>query len=287
MHQDHAAAQAAAQIAAVQDEPHRRLAVAADFYPAHVRDYQRAELYFLRWELARGVLHPKTGSGWWRAINDRLLHDKLAARLLWDAGARSAVPTGVRHWLEFLDRPSPAAWYRAHNRSVVTGYLDSAPLAESELLPERFMMNVTLSRALFTQALIEQPALALGRFGRLGRRIGDPRGHAVRVFLDMRNVFPELYPMHGLTIAQILAEEGRAARVIDYGLILPRLSELYAFAATSLGEPRLTTLIDNGMFSYGDHSVGRAELRPDALSRIMTAATGFSRGRRRNPPGIV
>ncbi|MGW0251365.1 hypothetical protein ACWDYH_32530 [Nocardia goodfellowii] len=273
MQPDHAAAHAAVQIAAVQHEPNRRLTVAADFYPAPMRDYRRAELYFLRWELARGVLHPESGSGWWRAINDRLLRDKLAARVLWDAGSADAESPGVRLWLEFLAGPSPATWYRAHNRSIVTGYLDSISLAEKELPAERFMMNVTLSRVLFAQALIEQPALALGRWGALGRRIGDPRGHAVRVFLDLRNVFPELYPLHGVTVEQILAEEGRAARIIDYGLILPRLPELYAFAADSLDEPRLPALLDDGMFSYGDHSVGRDALRPDVLSRIATAIT--------------
>ncbi|MEV6279344.1 hypothetical protein [Nocardia sp. NPDC051832] len=287
MQPDHAAARAAAQISTVQDQPQRRLAVAAEFYPARMRDYRRAELYFLRWTLGRGVLDPGSGSRWWRAINDRLLHDKLVARSLWDAGVVDAEAAGVRRWLEFLADPSPAAWYRAHNRSVVSGYLDSVALAESELPAERFMMNVTLSRVLFTQALIERPALALGRLGPLGRRIGDPRGHAVRVFLDMRNVFPEQYPLHDLTIEQILTEEGRAARVIDYGLILPRLPELYAFAAERLDEPRLPALVQDGMFSYGDHSVGRDELRPDALSRITTAVTGFSRARRRIPPGTA
>ncbi|MEU8900481.1 hypothetical protein AB0C65_31775 [Nocardia sp. NPDC048505] len=287
MHAEQAADEAADRIAAVQAEPHRRLSAAAEFYPAHVRGYQRAELYFLRWALARGVLHPETGSGWWRAVNDRLLRDKLTARLLWDAGVTEA-PPGARHWLEFLGAPSPAAWYRAHNRSVVSGYLDSAALTASELPAERFLMNVTLSRVLLAHALIERPALALGRLGRLGGRVGDPRGEAVRVFLDLRNVFPEPYPLHAMTIEQILAEEGRAARVIDYGLILPRLTALYDFAADRLDEPRLPALLDDGMFGYGDHSVPRDALRPDTLSRITAALLGFRPSAPRRPrPGTA
>lgn len=269
---DQATGFADAQVADAHSRPEDRLRLAAGFYPDEVPGYQRAELTFLRWELGRGVLHPVSGSPWWRAINDRLLRDKLAARLLWDAGAEATAPE-VRGWLEFLTAPSPATWYRAHNRSVVTGYLDSEALAAAELPAERFMMNVTLVRVLFTQALAERPELAVGRLGRAARHLADPRGAAVRMFLDLRNVFPERYPLHGMTIRDILALEGRAARTIDYGVILPKLPELYRFAAEQLDEPRLPALAHDGVFRYGDPGVAREDLRPDRLSRYAATLT--------------
>ncbi|MFJ1454733.1 hypothetical protein [Nocardia sp. N2S4-5] len=269
---DQATGHAAARVANAHLRPEDRLRLAAEFYPDRVPDYQRAELTFLRWELGRGVLHPTSGSPWWRAINDRLLRDKLTARLLWDAGAEATAPA-VRGWIEFLTAPSPTTWYRAHNRSVVTGYLDNEALATDELPAERFMMNVTLVRVLFTQALAERPALALGRLGRAARHIADPRRGAVRMFLDLRNVFPERYPLHDTTIRDILALEGRAARTIDYGLILPKLPQLYRFAADTLDEPRLPALAHDGIFRYGDPGVGRDDLRPDRLSRYAATLT--------------
>ncbi|WP_405496278.1 hypothetical protein [Nocardia sp. NBC_00511] len=267
-----AAEEAARRVAAVQDEPTARLDLAAEAYPLALRRYGRAESTFLRWELARGVLDPVTGSPWWRAVNDRLLLDKLEARLLTADSGVASTP-GARRWLDFLAAPSPLTWYRAHNRSIVSGYLDHARLAESESAAERFLINVTLVRTLFTQALIERPDLAVGPFARLAPWIGDPRTRSVGLFLNLRNVFPEEYPLHDLSVEQVIALEGRIARTIDYGLILPKLDALYAFAAESLHEPRLPELVADGILRYAGSTVKAAALRPDAMARLVAVAT--------------
>jgi len=54
-------------------------------------------------------------------------------------------------------------WYRAHNASVVEGYLEHRDLAEAEGEAERFFMNVALARVLFAHALVAAPRLAAGR----------------------------------------------------------------------------------------------------------------------------
>ncbi|NNH72265.1 hypothetical protein HLB23_20785 [Nocardia uniformis] len=264
-------------VEAVQAQPDRRLRVAAECYPARLAAYGRAELTFLRWELNRGVLDPRSGSRWWRAINDRLLTDKIEARLVRADGGRASTPS-ARSWGEFLDAPTPLSWYRAHNHSVVSGYLDSEGLVDAELAVERFMINVTLARVLFTHALIERPGLALGRFARLGPRIADPRSHSVSLFLDLRDVFPPRYPLHGLSIQQVLENEGRLARAIDDGLLLPKVDRLYAFAAASFAEPRLTSLVSNGRFCYGRPDVDRAVREVTALARLFRVATRTRRG---------
>lgn len=260
---------AARVVSAVDADPMRRLALAEGFYPPALRRYGRAELTFLRWELDRGVLDPKTGSPWWRAVNSRLLLDKQEAMLLDGAtGAESTV--GARRWREFLNAPSISSWYRAHNHSVVAGYLDNTALAAAESAAERFMMNVTLARALFTHALVERPELALGRFARLGPRIGDPRTGSVGWFLDLRNVFPAQYPMPDMTIEQLLAGEGRRARLIDFGLVVPKLDAVYGFAAERLEEPRIIALIDDRSFCYTGRQI---PLTADRVSRLVAALT--------------
>ncbi|MFJ4651205.1 hypothetical protein ACIP5Y_08010 [Nocardia sp. NPDC088792] len=253
-------------------QPDQRLRLTAECYPAPLAAFGRAESTFLRWELSRGVLDPDTGSPWWRAINDRLLTDKLEARLLHTGGGSASTPS-AQAWLEFLRAPTPVTWYRAHNHSVVAGYLDNEALVHAELDTERFLINVTLARVLFTHALLERPRLALGRFGGLGPRVADPRGGSVSLFLDLRNVFPQQYPLHGTSIAEILGGEGRTARVIDYGLILPKVDALYAFAAESLAEPRLPSLVDHGVFHYGQPNVDLAEQPANTMIRLTRAVT--------------
>lgn len=259
-------------VEAVQGQPDQRLRLAADCYPARLAEWSRAELTFLRWELGRGVLDPVTGSPWWRAVNDRLLLDKVEAQLQYADGGRASTPS-AQAWIEFFAAPTPLTWYRAHNHSVVAGYLDHEALADAELPVERFMINVTLARVLYTHALIERPSLALGRFARLGPRVADPRGSSVSLFLDLRDVFPQHYPLHDLSIPQVLEREGRLAQAIDYGLLLPKVDKLYAFAAESFAEPRITALVDNGVFCYGRPNVDLARREITALTRLLRAAT--------------
>ena len=73
----------------------------------------------------------------------------------------------VRLWLEFIATPTPSCWYRAHNASIVSGYLDHEGLANDENAPERFVMNVALARVLYAHALVAAPRLALGGSVRL------------------------------------------------------------------------------------------------------------------------
>jgi hypothetical protein len=250
---------AAARVEAVGDTTEQRYRLAASFYesPCASRDcrpYAVAEMSFLRWEIERGVLNEPTGepagSPWWRAINDALLRDKIEAELLANASDGAPSSSRVELWLEFMRAPSAASWYRAHNASIGAGYLDHQELAASELPVERFMMNVALIRVLYAHALAAAPRLALGPFAPLGRWLGDPRRRSVRLFLDLRDQFPAVYPLGGWLLDDLIEAEGTAARAIDYGLIGPRLTELYDFAAAALGEPRLTTLVSDGTPCY-------------------------------------
>jgi hypothetical protein len=131
-------------------------------------------------------------------------------------------------------------------------------------------MDVALGRVLFVQALVGDPRLALGRWlWPLGRRLGDPRWLGANLYLSMRNVLPDRYPLTGVTIDEILAAENAIGRLIDYGVLLPRAQALYEFAAEDLGEPALLEFIAHGNLVYAWPYEDRAAW----VSRRYVAAT--------------
>jgi hypothetical protein len=260
-----AASRAEQRVARVRDDVSERYALAQEFYRTAswpCRRYGHAELSFMRWSLARGVLAPETadppGSPWWRAVNERLLRDKAEAHLLAGGAAGTASARSVECWVDFLRAPGPARWYRAHNASIVAGYLRHEVLAAAEQQVERFMINVALLRVLFTHAMLERPRLALGPVAAvLGPPLADPRHRSVQMFLDLGRSFPARYPVT-TPVAETILDEHALARVLDYGLIAPRLPALYEFSAESLEQPGLVSLLDDGVPAYAWPHADRA-----------------------------
>ena len=246
-------------VAAVRHDPARRLELASRFYDdrparASIRAYRRAELAFMRWQVSRGVLAPpdaaRPGSQWWRSVNESLLRDAYEAGLLVSGRPGPASGPAVTRWVDFLDAPSARTWYRAHNASIVAAYLEHRHLCAAEAPVERFFMDVAMARLVCVHALVVRPRLALGRLAPAGRLIGDPRWRGADLFLSLHNVLPDRYPLTGFSIDQILALENRAGRLIDYGVILPKMQALYEFAARDLDEPRLVDLVRDGFPVY-------------------------------------
>jgi hypothetical protein len=254
-----AAGEALTMVAAVRHDPALRLELASRFYddrPSHpsIRAYRRAELAFMRWQVSRGVLAPpeaaRPGSGWWRSVNESLLRDACEADRLAAGRPGQASKPAVTRWGDFLGAPSARTWYRAHNASIVAAYLEHRHLCTAEVPVERFFMDVAIARLVCVHALVIQPRLAMGRLAPAGRLIGDPRWRGADLFLSLHNILPDRYPLTGFTIDQILALENYAGRIIDYGVILPKMQALYEFAASDLDEPRLLDLVKNGFPVY-------------------------------------
>jgi hypothetical protein len=249
-----AAAKATEAVARVRDDPLGRLALSAHFYDPQpgrvsIRPYRHAEMTFMRWQIRRGLLAPPTakrpGSPWWRAVNEHLLRDTCEADAISRGRPGSPTRSGVEHWLRFLDRPTPSNWYRAHNSSIVAGYLAHRDLALDELPAERFFMDVALVRVLYAHALVVAPRLALGQLSPIGRLLGDPRRRMADLFLSLQNILPDSYPLDDVDIDQMIREEHRLGRMLDYAVIAPRLQALYEHAAEELQEPRLLDFIRN------------------------------------------
>jgi hypothetical protein len=280
-----ALATAELQVAAVRDDPAARLALMARVFrgptghaPRHL-PFRRAALSFMRWQARRGVLNrldgSPPGSVWWRAVNERLLRDGCETIALLGGSAGEPSSRAVRLWLDFAETPDGRNWYRAHNASVVEGYLRHRELAEAESAPERFFMNVALVRVLYAHALAGAPRLALGRFAPLGRVLGDPRLGMAGAFLSLRRVLPNRYPLE-LDVERYIDDEQRLGRMLDYAVIVPRLQRLYDWSAEELDEPRLRELVREGnpiyAWPFEQRHVWRSEEMP-RVARLLERAT--------------
>ena len=276
---------AQAQVAAAREDPRLRVALLEQTYrgptghaPRHL-PFRRAALSFMRWQIDRGLLNPldgtPPGSPWWRAVNERLLRDGAeSVALAGDLGGKPSSRT-VELWMGFIARPTGPNWYRAHNASVVGGYLEHAAIAGAESLPERFFMNVALVRVLYAHALVGAPRLALGRFAPTGRVLGDPRLGMAGAFLSLGRVLPDRYPLEQ-NVDTYLDAEQRLGRLLDYSVILPRIQPVYEWSARALGEPGLLALVHDGNPAYAwppeEWHVWRSPEMPIA-GRILERAT--------------
>jgi hypothetical protein len=280
-----ALAVAQAQVAAVRDDPGARLELIKRTYhgptgsaPHHL-PFRRAALSFMHWQAKRGVLNPLNGSPpgspWWRQMNECLLQDGCEAVAL--AGGLTGPPSSpaLGLWLGFVATPTARNWYRAHNASIVRGYLEHRALASEEVTAERFFMNVALGRVLYAHALVAAPRLAVGRFARLGRLLGDPRLGMAGAFLSLGRVLPDRYPLD-FDVERYIADENRLGRMLDYAVILPRLQHVYEWSAEELREPRLLEFIRDGNPTYAwpfeDRHVWDPPHMPPA-ARVLAWAT--------------
>ena len=205
------------------------------------------------WQLRRGLLNPvdheRPGSPWWRAVNERLLRDTCEARsrLLGHPGPAST--SSVEASVRFARQPSPLTWYLAHNVTVVSAYLDNRDLAEPENRIERFFINLVLVRVLYAHALVAAPHLALTWLAPIARWLGDPRLDMTGMFLSVSRVLPNSYPLEG-ELDDYIAREHFLGRLLDLGVITPRLTELYLWAADELRIPEVAELVSHTTPTY-------------------------------------
>ena len=269
----------------MRNDPRARLALLDRTYhgptgraPRHL-PFRRAALSFMRWQAERGLLNPldasPPGSVWWRAVNERLLRDGCESVALAGALSGEASSETVRLWMNFIAKPTGRNWYRAHNASIVSAYLEHRELAETESLPERFFMNVALVRVLYAHALVGAPRLALGRLAPLAPFLGDPRLGMAGAFISLGRVLPDRYPLER-DVESYLADEQRIGRLLDYAVILPRVQRVYAWSAEELSEPGLLELVRDGNPTYAwpfeERQVWRSPAMP-WLGRNLARAT--------------
>ena|SRR5271167_2026005 len=247
-----AVAVALARVAEVRDDPCARLALMRSLYEAPSNEdrghlpFRQAASAFMRWQLRRGLLNPADsadpGSPWWRAMNERLLADGFEARALVFGHSGSPSSPAVAASVEFIRHPAARTWYRAHNMSVVSAYLEREDLASRESRVERFFINLVLICVLYAHALVAAPRLALGWLAPVARPLGDPRLEMTGIFLSLSRVLPDRYPLGDDVTPYVEAEHG-LAHLLDVGVIQPRLGRLYEWSARELDIPDLRRLL--------------------------------------------
>ena len=275
-----AADYAATRVASVREDPAARLGLLGSLYEApagrpelHL-PYRRAALAFMAWQVRRGVLNPvdgeAPGSPWWRVVNERLLHDTAESRahVLGHGGPLSS--SSVALSVAFARRPSARAWYRAHNTTIVRAYLEHRELAEAESRQERFFINLVLARVLYAHALVAAPRLALGWLSPVAPLLGDPRVGMTGIFLSLSRVLPDRYPLRRDLQAYVDGEQG-AGRLLDLGVILPRLPALYSWSAVELAIPEMDTLSQGCVPAYAWDTTDAEPWNP-APGRVVRTA---------------
>jgi hypothetical protein len=153
---------------------------------------------------------------------------------------------------------------------VVAGYLACRDLAEAEGEAERFFMNVVLCRVLFAHALVAAPRMSLGWLRPLAPFLGDPRLGMTGIFVQLSRVLPAEYPLRD-PAQYYLGRELGFGRLVDFGVIAPRLGQLFEWSAHELREPRLLDLICDGAMTYAWPVERRAVWQsPDSIILRLT-----------------
>jgi hypothetical protein len=209
----------------------------------------RSELDFLRWEIKRGVLNSlddprQPGSKWWRDVNLQfIIISETAAEIYEGKNATEPVTHEIQLWLNYIQNRTGISWYRAHNGTILKGYLNCIAQANEESVYERIFMNEVLYRVLFAQAMEEDDSFIKG----LGKIVANPMFQAVDIITNIPAFYPDDYPLSERDIKFVM-HEGRSLDadleyIFDRVLILPNLKKLYEQAAKWLGNPELLSLI--------------------------------------------
>lgn len=246
--------------ASVSDFPESRYKLRSHFYSIYGKGkrtsgFGNSELDFMRWEINRGVLNRlddprQPGSPWWREVNGRFLYLSELALMVEFAGLGDEdLPAAVRYWIDYMRSPSPAAWYRAHNRSIFEGYIEFEALAREENEYEQFFMNEVLFRVIYASSMVVGKS-----FGALGKLMSNPLLPSVNLLVSIPHFYPHTYPMTFMDKMHILHSgyslRSKGAELLDQQFVLPQLTELYEWSAEWLELPELVEYIVDGQPSY-------------------------------------
>ena len=90
------------------------------------------------------------------------------------------------------------------------------------------------------------------------------------IFLSVSRVLPDVYPLEG-QLDDYIANEHTVGRLLDLGVIGPRIDELYRWSADELQIPELADLVREGVPAYAWDPDDRQSWtpRPTLLVRTM------------------
>lgn len=213
-----------------------------------------SEIAFLGWE-ERCVLRPPgakpPGSAWWSDVNLWFIYlSELGAKAYEVNFPESELPVASQFWIKFIRLPNSVNWYRAHNSSIIDGYLRYPLLAEKETVPEIIFINMVLSRLMFAQSMVDGQSI----FPKISKILGNPKGTVVRFVTHLDAYYPSHYPMTNEEIEDVLGKSHGlgefGVKFLDDVLIGTRLTHLYNVASNWNKQPGLNELVINNKFCY-------------------------------------
>ena len=101
------------------------------------------------------------------------------------------------------------------------------------------------------------------------------------LFLSVSRVLPNLYPLEG-ALEDYIAGEHTLGRLLDVGVIVPRLAELYRWSADEMQIPALTDLVSDATPTYAWDPHDREPWAPPPTRLVRTVRRALPPPRR--PP---
>ncbi len=249
--------------------------------------YGRAALGFMGWQLRRGLLNAPDarvpGSPWWRAVNERLLHEPRRHEATcsgWAARCRPGAPAaaprspGNRRRGRGTGRTTRASW-----RPTSSTASWPSPVARRALLPQPDSGACPL-RARPRRDTSPGPELDVA--ARPGPGRPTPHGH--RHLVSLSRVMPREYPLT-MDLDWYIGNEHGIGRILDRGVIQPRVGALYSWSAGELSIPELATLVRDGLPATPGTRATRS--RGTRATGRIARSREVSRFRRRDEPRSV
>jgi hypothetical protein len=109
--------------------------------------------------------------------------------------------------------------------------------------------TISVCRVLYAHALVAAPRISLGWLRALAPALGNPRLGMTGIFLQLSRVLPDEYPLRD-DVASYLSDELGFGRLLDFGLIMPRVQQLYEWSAHELAAPALLEFARGGALTY-------------------------------------
>lgn len=128
---------------------------------------------------------------------------------------------------------------------------------------------------LYAHAVVAAPRLALGWLRALGPLLCNPRLGIIGIFLSLSRILPDRYPLRREANNYLGADHG-FGQMLDHGVIVLRLQQLYEWSAAELGDPHLLSYIRDCApyyaWSFEDREVwhvGETSFATRTLKRLM------------------
>jgi len=228
----------------------------------------------MKWENSRVIRSSdsiRKGSEWWYSVNLWFIYlSELGAKAKEAGIPKSTLPSPAQFWVDFIENPNEISWYRAHNSSIIDGYLKYTLLAKKENLAEQILINIVLYRLLFAQAMVEGEDFA---FGRLGKIFANPRGTAVNLITQFEYFYPVNYPMSPEDVRHMLGKSHDLGvlgmKILDDVLIEPEFANLYQRASDWNRQPNLLKLLVSNKPAYPD-GIPKSEGKKKYLIKVLS-----------------